>query len=794
MARQCLRARRRRGSGRFRRRLPLCQGQLGPREHRQNENQEAHYTRAVGASANADARAAIVGATLASGGAVAQLVVAKAARDALFLSSYDVRLLPRMVAVAAVASLLSAIASSRAMARWSPSRVLPVALGLNAVVYFGTWGFLRHAPAMAAIALYVQVAIFGSALIAALWSVVNERFDPHSAKRYIGRIAMGGTLGGALGGLGAWKLGGLLGVAPMLGLLAALNLACIPFSVLASRRGRRPSAGRTAREKSRDATALLKDLPYLWQLGTLVALTSVTSALIDYVMSARVAAAVPSAPDLVAFFAIFHMSVGLASFALQAIATGPALARLGLAGTIALQPGAVALAAIGSLFVPGLASAVALRGSDSLLSSSLYRAAYELCYTPVPKAQKRPAKMLIDVGVDRLGTLLGSGVVMAALAVAASAERLLVAIALGVTFLSLLTAVRLHGGYVAALARSLKKGAVKLRPSDTFDATTKRTLAESTSLDRRAILEHVRRQRSLDRESLEPGSGRASDRPPRGDVELLTGAQEIGFGGAPLSFRFALGASAPPPAADHERADSARADLGSSDPERIRARLAAGPLPLALVPTVIELLGHDEISRDAVRALRRFGPRITGQLVDALLDRELDLVVRRRVPRVLEVTATERAVAGLTDGLFDGEFDVRHQSAWALQRLTEQENAPALDRRRVLRAVREELERGQRALERSNEPEARAEAQDSVQHAIVVLSLVLEREPLQLAYRALVSGDDNLRGTALEYFENVLPDDVRAQGLPVLRELAPRGRAKREANELRDELLRTRAG
>ncbi|MFO0568535.1 MAG: hypothetical protein U0263_22935 [Polyangiaceae bacterium] len=46
-------------------------------------------------------------------------------------------------------------------------------------------------------------------------------------------------------------------------------------------------------------------------------------------------------------------------------------------------------------------------------------------------------------------------------------------------------------------------------------------------------------------------------------------------------------------------------------------------------------------------------------------------MVRRRVPRVLEALPNERAVQGLVDGLFDREQDVRHQSAWALQRLTD---------------------------------------------------------------------------------------------------------------------------
>ena len=42
-----------------------------------------------------------------------------------------------------------------------------------------------------------------------------------------------------------------------------------------------------------------------------------------------------------------------------------------------------------------------------------------------------------------------------------------------------------------------------------------------------------------------------------------------------------------------------------------------------------------------------------------------------------------------------------------------------------------------------------------------LLSLVLEREPLRIAERAVRGTDASLKGTALEYLENVLPRELR---------------------------------
>jgi len=49
-----------------------------------------------------------------------------------------------------------------------------------------------------------------------------------------------------------------------------------------------------------------------------------------------------------------------------------------------------------------------------------------------------------------------------------------------------------------------------------------------------------------------------------------------------------------------------------------------------------------------------------------------------------------------------------------------------------------------------------------------LLSLVLPREPLQIAFRSLHSDDKQLRGTALEYLEGVLPASIRQRLWPFL--------------------------
>jgi hypothetical protein len=71
----------------------------------------------------------------------------------------------------------------------------------------------------------------------------------------------------------------------------------------------------------------------------------------------------------------------------------------------------------------------------------------------------------------------------------------------------------------------------------------------------------------------------------------------------------------------------------------------------------------------------------------------------------------------------------------------------------------------------------RDRAGQSLAHVFTLLSLVLPREPLQIAFRSLHSDDRQLRGTALEYLEGVLPAQIRHGLWPFIVYRRPEGLA-----------------
>ena len=209
--------------------------------------------------------------------------------------------------------------------------------------------------------------------------------------------------------------------------------------------------------------------------------------------------------------------------------------------------------------------------------------------------------------------------------------------------------------------------------------------------------------------------------------------------------------------------------------------------------------------RDAIVALRGVADRVTGQLVDRLLDEGEEFSVRRRLPLVLTSCPTPRGVDGLLRGLGDPRFEVRYRCGRALSRLMESDADVSIDRERVFDAVKQEVavDRGvwesHRLLDRLEDEDwspvmdevLRERANRSLEHVFTVLSLALPRQPLRVAFRGLHTDDALLRGTALEYLETALPDEIRRQLWPFLEDTRSKKGGRRSANDVLGDLLQS---
>jgi hypothetical protein len=672
---------------------------------------------------------------LGAGAVTAQFVGGKATRDALFLASLGFTALPTMVIATSAVSIILLIVSSKHAYKISPATLVPAAFAASGVLLLLEWWLTYKAQSLGAIVVYLHISALGPLLGSWFWLIVSERFDPHTAKRYLGRIAGAGTLGGLLSALLAERVGAAFGVAAMLPLLAAFHF----FSAWQVRRlaVESEAAGRVTTVELAPAATLsgwrvMAEAPYLQGLATLVLLGATGAALVDYLFKVEAVKVFGRGDTLLRFFAIYYAATSVMAFVIQTSASRAMLERFGLALSTSTPSFALLGGGIGGLIAPGLGSLIAARGGESVLRSSLYRAGYELFYTPIPAEEKRAAKAIVDVGVERLGDALGGGLVRAVLLVApASQYWVILSMGMACSAAAIIAASRLTRGYMHTLEKKIIDGAVEIDLSETVDGTTRTILMKTL--------------------------GRELGPRPANQAE---GARRAGT----------MTATALDP--EIQRLHRLRSRDRARVVEALRSEEGLTP---ALVPDAIQLLAWDLVFPDALSALRKVAAERVGQLIDVLIDPEQDFAVRRRLPRVFSVCVSQRAADGLLLGLGDRRFEVRYRCGRSLAAMFQRNPTLVFDREQIFAVIVTEASfdsgiwGSRRLLDEAEAPQGepledefvRNRASRSLTHVFTLLTLVLPAQPLQIAFRNLYSEDAHLRGTALEYLDAVLPARIR---------------------------------
>ena len=663
---------------------------------------------------------------------IMQQVGGNAIRDGLFLSFFSVQSFPYLIAAAAVFALVAAPLSGRLLTRLGPARAVPMLFAAHATLFLVEWLLLGPQPQVVAVLLYLHSSVLGGIAISSFWSLLNERFDPHTAKPLLARVAGAATFGGLLGGLSAERVAALLPEGALLPLLGLVSAACVLGAVAVGQGAPAPRSFAVEPAPHAGAWAELRRQPLLRNLAMVTALAAVLAALADYILKAEAVAYFGKGPQLVRFFGLFYSGTGLAAVLVQAGLGKFVLERLGLGGSVASHPAIVGTTALLGLMLPAPWRGILPRGCDVVVRASTFRAGYELLYTPIAESAKRSVKSLIDVAIDSAGK--GGGAVLILLLAPFVTSHGLTAVNLAAVVVAageLFVAGRLRAGYVSALEGGLRRQGGDLEQAVEYSMADFSFAGSMTGLDRTAVLK-------------------------------------------------ALGSTAieqPPPPADPVVA--ALVELRSGDLRRIHAALRDVPRDPAIIAALVPLLARDTLVKGVVAALERFGARAAGELASALLDPATPDVVGRRLPMVLKSCASTIARDGLRTGLESHGFEMRLRCGRALLALTDEHPELQEPFPHGLALAQRELGAGDQS------PKAR-------EHVFNLLALALERVPVLIAARAFATEDTYVRGTALEYLETVLPAPLFSAFQPLLT-TSPAPVRRREPAAARAELLRAGA-
>jgi hypothetical protein len=672
---------------------------------------------------------------------LAHQVAGKAVRDATFLSAWPTTALPTMVIATAAAVIVAVPIYARLLSRFSPRTIVPAGFLLSAIAHLVEWVLSGRSPWIA-VAIYLHIAGLGALLLSGFWSVASELFDPRTAKASYGRIAASGTAGGLVGGLSAARIASQFPVDTALLFLAAVHLACA-VGVFALGRGSSPSPLAEPDAPLRTfELSVLRKAPHLKTLAVMVLLSTASAAIVDWLFKSQARAYTGAGPELLQFFSLFYTGVQVVTFLAQ-MSVNYSVRRYGLGRTVSSLPAGLGLmSTLALLFpaVPRLPMFSAVRGTEAVLRGSLFRSGYELLFVPMDPAEKRRMKTFLDVTCDRAGDAIGASVVSATLWIAGatlSQTNQLLAVVIGLSATVVVLGRRLDALYLKVVERQLVRHADQ---SPLLVASeTGWTLVELPA-----------------------------PRAPR-----------------PAATSRDLAAVAPPPIPEDPRL-RALADLRSGDRARVERALARLSRPdRSLISPVVQLMAWDDVVAPARAVLEREAPAHVGLLVDILIDPDTDFAIRRRLPRILGLVPTDRALDGLIRGLEDTRFEVRYQCARAIDRLLVKHPDLSVDRGRILAVVLREVSvpqpiwEGYQLIDRVEREEesaagpapAAARPQTdvftrtprNVEHVFALLAAVLPRDPLQVAFRGIQSPDRRLRGLAIEYLESVMPGEILAK-------------------------------
>src|SRR5262249_28817293 len=272
-----------------------------------------------------------------AGAVTAQYIAGKAARNALYLASFDPRTLTAMGAATSVVSIVLVAVCAKALGRRSPARYVPVLFGASAAMLFAEWALSFQVPKAAAVLVYLHISGVGPILGSGFWLIASERFDPRTAKRRLGQIQGVGTISGVLVGFATTPIANTPAI--LLPILAALHVvAAIAIPELARpaaglqpvKAGRVPAAAAMGRRGLR----VLLEAPYLSSLAVVVWLGTTSAWLLDYALNVE-AVQTFGRLRVGGFFSIYYSAISLITFAAQTTAARFVLERLGLAWTAA---------------------------------------------------------------------------------------------------------------------------------------------------------------------------------------------------------------------------------------------------------------------------------------------------------------------------------------------------------------------------------------------------------------------------------------------------------------------------
>ncbi len=347
----------------------------------------------------------------------AGLSLMKSAQSGVFLAAYPRTMIPWAFACSSVLlTTLSALAV-RASARLGTARLAAAALALTMVALLGLRALLSTGLGFVPFVLYVVIEAASGVLVIQVWSAAVAATDARNGRKLLPVAGIGASLAWTISGVAVAPLVHLVGASGLL-LAAPVLFAIACALVLGIERidlhaHDRIGGGREA-GSVREALRFVYRVPLLRMMALLSLLSLVAEEVMDFHVMSTARAELGDADAIAAFFGHYYAITSLLGVIFLAGPASRVLSGLGASRALLVTPLVTAVVASIASVVPGLAAAVALRGTGRVLKQTLWSNAQEQMQTPIAHRRRAQARAATR-GVLAPAGYAGAALVLAAL-------------------------------------------------------------------------------------------------------------------------------------------------------------------------------------------------------------------------------------------------------------------------------------------------------------------------------------------------------------------------------------------
>lgn len=397
----------------------------------------------------------------------ATTTVLSAAKNGLFLSEYDSRLIPYAVIAAALLTAFVAVIFTGILSGTARRKLATGLTGVLALSIVACRTLFAIDP-RAAFVMYLWLSAVQVLVLTHAWEYASGMLTGRQAKRLLPLIGMGASVGAIIGGTSVAPAAIQLGTANLLWIAVALILAALPMLWLVDEPARETDeagvqrrGGRAFLARAGNGVRFLATNKLLRLLAIALIALTVTGTLID--LQLKFLLQETFARDrITAIYGLMSAGVGVGTLVLQLWASRVLFPRFGVSFAAMLHGGALTLAAAGTAVFGGLAMLIVAQAADDVLQFSLQKPVEQVSLLPFPGRVKSVALATLG-GVLRPLSKASAGVIALTLA---TRPDLLPPTTVAAALVALVTYTQHRGRYMTSLESALARHAVDFSQSD----------------------------------------------------------------------------------------------------------------------------------------------------------------------------------------------------------------------------------------------------------------------------------------------------------------------------------------